>query len=36
MHTHSVADTGIMQWLNAKVGEKKTGIKAGLRRKFQL
>jgi hypothetical protein len=36
MHKHSVADTGIMQWLNAKLGKKKTGIKTGLQRKFQL
>jgi len=34
MHTHSVADTGIVQWLNANLGEKKTGIKTGLWRKF--
>jgi len=36
MHTHNVADTGIVQWLNAKVGKKKTGTKVGLWRKFQL
>jgi len=36
MHKHSVADTGIVQWLNAKLGKKKTGIKTGLQRKFQL
>jgi hypothetical protein len=30
MHIHGVADTGIVQWLNAKLGKKKTGIKIGL------
>jgi len=31
-----VEDTGIVQWLNAKLGMKKARIKTGLWRNFQL